>query len=58
MENELSSGVFDFRQWCHGCVLMAISKLPYMVKVRSDGCSRNMLPCVSVSVVVDNDEFG
>ena len=60
MEHELSSnGVFDFRRWCNGCVLMAISKFPYTVlKVRSDECWRNMFPCVSVSVVVDNDEFG
>ena len=57
MENELSNGVFDFRRWYNGCVLMAISKFPYTAKVRSDGCWRNMFPCVYVSVVVDNDEF-
>ena len=38
MENELSNGVFEFRRWCHGCVLMTISKFRYVVKVRSDGC--------------------
>ena len=51
-------GVFGFRRWCHGCVLMTISKSPCIVKVRSNGCWKNIFACVSRSVVVDYDEFG
>ena len=58
MRHVYFGGVFGFRRWCHDGVLMTISKFPYMVKVRSNGCWKNIFACVSRSVVVDYDEFG
>ena len=58
MRHVYFGGVFGFRRWCHGCVLMTISKSPCIVKVRSNGCWKNIFACVSRSVVVDYDEFG